>query len=384
MKLEDIKILINDISNKIDFTKSFHYYNNRKAVENFCSDNKEFNNYEVYFLIKNRYNLENLHIFCPVCGKKNRYSTNNSNYPNHCSGSCATSDPIVQKRKQNTYERIYGNKNYYKTDHYLKRKDEILTRRKNTLKNLYGDQNYHNIEKMKQTNLKRYGVEYNWASKDPKLNGKETLFKKYGVKHNWSSKDPKLNGRDTMLKRYGFKSTFLSKDSKLNGTATMMKKYGVKYYALTTEFKNKWTDKNFVKNRQNKIIATKKKNGTLNTSLIEDKLYIKLKNKYSDAIHHYSTDPRYHFECDFYIPSKDLFIELNFHWTHGSASFDENNFEHIEKLNLWKSKNTKFYKTAIDVWTKRDPLKLETFKKNNLNYKIFYTEKEFNDWLKVK
>ena len=362
MRLEDIKILINTISNKIDFTKSFHYYNNRKVVENFCNDNKEFNNYEVYFLIKNRHNLENLNIFCPVCGKKNRYSANNSNYPNHCSVSCATSDPVVQKRKQSTYERIYGNKNYYKTDHYLKHKDEILTRRKNTLKNLYGDQNYHNIEKMKQTNLERYGVEYNWASNDPKLNGKETLFKKYHIKHNWSSKDPKLNG-----------------------TATMMKKYGVKYYALTTEFKNKWTDKNFVKNRQNKIIATKKKNGTLNTSLVEDKLYLKLKNKYSGAIHHYTTDPRYPFECDFYIPSQDLFIELNFHWTHGLEPFNENNLKHIEKLNLWKSKNTKFYKTAIDVWTKRDPLKLETFNKNNLNYKIFYTEKEFNDWFnKIK
>jgi len=34
----------------------------------------------------------------------------------------------------------------------------------------------------------------------------------------------------------------------------------------------------------------------------------------------------------------------------------------------------------IYTWTDLDVRKLETFKKNNLNYKIFYTEKEFNKW----
>lgn len=34
------------------------------------------------------------------------------------------------------------------------------------------------------TCLERYGVTCNWASKDPKLNGKATLFKRYGVTNN--------------------------------------------------------------------------------------------------------------------------------------------------------------------------------------------------------
>jgi len=31
--------------------------------------------------------------------------------------------------------------------------------------------------------------------------------------------------------------------------------------------------------------------------------------------------------CDFYIPSEDLFIELNRHWSHGGHFYDPNNIE---------------------------------------------------------
>jgi len=42
---------------------------------------------------------------------------------------------------------------------------------------------YH-IEAIKTTNLARYGVTCNWASKDQKLNGRATLKERYGVEHN--------------------------------------------------------------------------------------------------------------------------------------------------------------------------------------------------------
>ena len=37
-------------------------------------------------------------------------------------------------------------------------------------------------------------------------------------------------------------------------------------------------------------------------------------------------------------------------------------------LESWKSKNTDYYKNAINVWTNRDVNKRELAKKNNLNY----------------
>jgi hypothetical protein len=90
----------------------------------------------------------------------------------------------------------------------------------------------------------------------------------------------------------------------------------------------------------------------------------------------------YPFDCDFYIPELDLYIEYHGHWTHGDEAFDKNNSKHIQKLNRWKSKSEKseFFKTAVYVWTDLDVRKLETFKKNKLNYKVFYKLSDFKIW----
>ena len=61
-------------------------------------------------------------------------------------------------------------------------------------------------------------------------------------------------------------------------------------------------------------------------------------------------------------------IEYNGTWTHGGHPFDENNQEDIDKLNLWKSKNTKYYNNAISTWTNRDIRKRNIAKQNNLNF----------------
>ena len=120
---------------------------------------------------------------------------------------------------------------------------------------------------------------------------------------------------------------------------------------------------------------TRKKNHTTNSSLPEKLLYEELCDKYGkeDVIWHYKDDDRYPFECDFYIKSIDKFIEYNGTWTHGNAPYDENNVEHIELLNKWKSKGGNYYKSAIKTWTITDPLKLKTLIDNNLNYEIIYT-----------
>ena len=39
----------------------------------------------------------------------------------------------------------------------------------------------------------------------------------------------------------------------------------------------------------------------------------------------------------------DLYIECNYHWTHGGHIFNKDNINDMEKLNKWKQKNTKFY-----------------------------------------
>ena len=132
----------------------------------------------------------------------------------------------------------------------------------------------------------------------------------------------------------------------------------------------------------NKRLDTLRKNNSFNTSKEEIDFYNYLKSIYGeeDIETQYNKDPRYPFCCDFYIKSKDLFIELNLHFTHGEKPFDLNDEWCLKELNKWKEKAkiSKAYQVAIDVWTKRDPLKLKKAKDNNLNYITIYN-KEYNE-----
>lgn len=127
--------------------------------------------------------------------------------------------------------------------------------------------------------------------------------------------------------------------------------------------------------KQRKTNETKKKNKSFNTSQPEEKYYQLLIEEYGvdDVVRQYR-DKRYPFDCDFYIKSKDLFIECNFHWTHGCHPFDSTSATDMEKLKLWenRSKYSKFYKQAIYVWTQLDVKKKELATQNHLNYKAIY------------
>lgn len=135
---------------------------------------------------------------------------------------------------------------------------------------------------------------------------------------------------------------------------------------------------------------TLKKNGTFNKSKGEEFVYKKLIGKFgkSDVYRQYRSKV-YPFNCDFYVKSIDLYIECNFYVTHNKRPFDKNNKDHLKEIEKLKKKSQeinfkgekkKLYNAVLKIWTDLDVRKLETFKKNKLNYKIFYTLKEFNSW----
>lgn len=72
---------------------------------------------------------------CVVCGKEIRRNIKiNEKYPTHCSNKCLSMDPVVQKHKEDAYERKYGN----------------------GIVNPF--QSKEVIDKIDQTNLRKYGV----------------------------------------------------------------------------------------------------------------------------------------------------------------------------------------------------------------------------------
>ena len=126
-----------------------------------------------------------------------------------------------------------------------------------------------------------------------------------------------------------------------------------------------------------KGLETRSKNGS--NSQPEEIFYKKLLELYEkdDIIRNYNKDKRYPFNCDFYIKSRDLFIELNCFWTHGEHWFNKNSKEDLNILKELKERSTKstFCKSAIDVWTNKDVEKRDYAKKNKLNYVTLWKNK---------
>lgn len=94
--------------------------------------------------------------------------------------------------------------------------------------------------------------------------------------------------------------------------------------------------------------------------------------------YHYRKDKRYPFNCDFYIPSKDLFIEFQGSHFHHFRPFDENSVEDLEELERLKKKSLylknkrnnndwNVYDGIIAIWTNRDPRKRQIAKDNHVN-----------------
>lgn len=71
-----------------------------------------------------------------------------------------------------------------------------------------------------------------------------------------------------------------------------------------------------------------KENNSFPSNKEEDSFYNLLLQIFpKEDIERQYSDSRYPFNCDFYIRSLDLFIELNFHFTHGFHPFNSNSKE---------------------------------------------------------
>lgn len=245
----------------------------------------------------------------------------------------------------------------------------LLERGKETNLKLYGVPNSGGTpeakEKIKSTCLKRYGKEWYTQTKEYVEVTTKTNIEKYGVAWSGAALEVIEKRRQTTIKKYGGMG-FASKDIQEKYENTCIEKFGVKNGGGSKE-------------AQMKIYQTKTKNNTWNTSQLEEDYYELLIDLFDkDNIIRQYRDPRYmnpktnrYWQCDFYIKSKDIFIEIQGIWTHGSHPFDDTNQKDLEILEKWKSeleKGHKMYSKAIFGWTKLDVLKRKIAKENDLKF----------------
>ena len=239
------------------------------------------------------------------------------------------------------------------------------------------------INQNKNTCSKSCAMKFRWKNEDYRRKQQDTINSKeykenmklkcsIASKLKWQDKEYQKNVSNGMKAKWQDKE-YRNKLVSIRNSTNFIEKLKTNQSKITKQL---WLSNNY----RDKIYQTKKKNHSFNTSKPEQHTKELLQQKFDKVLTQYK-DERYPYLCDFYVPSLDLFIECNYHWTHGKEPYDENNIEHQNRLNYLQSKDTNYYKNAIYTWTKLDLKKLEYFKKNKLNYKIFYSFEEFLDWI---
>ena len=233
----------------------------------------------------------------------------------------------------------------------------------------YGDPHYNNMEKNKQTKLKLYGDEnYNNQQKH-----EETCLERYSVKHHNQTPEAREHIRDmklsqetqnkyehTLLERYGTTNVNLVPEIMEKRLSTLRCKYNADNPLQNPDIKAKQ-------------LQTLKDNNSYAKSKIEEEVYNKLVALYGENdIERQYSDERYPFNCDFYIKSKDIFIEVNNHPSHGGHPFDNDSEEDRRLLEQLEKKDDDWSHMIIDVWANRDVKKFQYAHKNKLDYRVIY------------
>ena len=245
-------------------------------------------------------------------------------------------------------------------------------------------------ERKKKTLLQKYGVDN--VSKIKEVRDKvaegnkkyQEKLKEEGITSFFATEEGKKAARDGVLRKYGMDN--------INKTEQRRNEMRENWKSKSKEEKRKWIEKCRMvqtKEVQQRISDTKRRNNSFHISSWEAMLTEKLSNLFPDLKTQYK-DKRYPFHCDFYIPSLDLFIECNFHWTHGRRPFNPNNEKDMAQLRHWEELGRsatsvrdkgQYYKNAITTWTDLDVRKRIIAEQNGLNYLVFYFLKDAIKWV---
>ena len=95
-------------------------------------------------------------------------------------------------------------------------------------------------EKIKQTCIEKYGVEYPQQYQEAKDKSKQTCIEKYGVGCPMKSQEAKDKSKQTCIEKYGVEYAFQFQEFKDKKKQTCLNKYGVEYAQQSQEVKDKF------------------------------------------------------------------------------------------------------------------------------------------------
>lgn len=334
------------INNDKELLNIICYTNSKRNKHNNCFRLKKeavyniyFKNKEVYDYIHNRYNNnitqnDDYNLFYEVVYR----ICNNIDEPPKCPY-CGKQIPFYHKYKGYCYLKTCNNHDcVYKA---------IKEKRDKTIKEKYGVDNPYQLDWVKADIRKKLNERYGGFT----MERSSSIYNKF---------------KKTMIEKYGDENPMHSPECIKRLENTFLKKYGAT---------NPWGNRKIWL----KCLKTQNENkkGTL-YSKEEDRIYEHLCSLYGkeNVLRQYKSEV-YPFNCDFYIKSIDTYMEYNGYWTHGSHPFNKNNIHDL----IMKARIIKKYNNDPQwIWWTKDVEKINTAKRNKLNYVMWYNMKEFDDW----
>jgi len=178
-------------------------------------------------------------------------------------------------------------------------------------------------DKMKKSNLEKYGVEHPIQNNEIKEKTIKTNLEKYGCEYGLQSKEVKKKKIITYLKNYGVENPLQNKEIKQKSKNTCLKKYGVEYAIQCPEIMEKnikmsYYFKNYIFPSGNAIKIQGYEYYALDelikNNINENEIITGSKNVPEIWYFDKSGKKRRHF-VDIFIPSQNKCIEVKSTWT---------------------------------------------------------------------
>ena len=263
---------------------------------------------------------------------------------------------LIRLLSQITKEELF---NYYMIDNHPFEETFLhfnLTR--GELRQLLKYYNIHKDQKQaaKNNNYKRSKEQVKEVAKKSSLTQKQTWKNK--------SEEEKEQWRQQQIQSH---STYKYRSNQSSIVKEAQKNMSVEYkeelnHSRSETLKKLWEkDKEeLLKQRSDTAKLNRKKESRLCRTKLEQKVYDVLSLIYPDIQYDVKVDNRYPYFVDFYIPSLDVFIELQGHPSHGKVPYEQENEQSLQEA-------YKLYGDWLRIYTQVDVEKYNTAKSNKIN-----------------
>ena len=304
-----------------------------------------------YSRVEYRNTKTKVEIVCPVHGSF--FQTPEK----HMAGSGCPSPACLKARMEVTNMAKYGTA-------WPLQSDAVKAKARATSLERYGAENVMQSDvgkaRMAEACQEKFGTDSPLASPDVREKIVATNQKKYGGNGPFSSEVVRAKSVETSMSRHGVPNPMMDGSVKARQQGTVRERYGVENPMELASIRKK-------------VVESKAMNGTFNSSDAEERLHEMLVDRFgdTDVVRQYASDV-YPYACDFYIRSRDLYIELNGTWTHGGHWYRPGSDGDVVAKWWEKAGENPYYVSAASTWTVADMAKRAAARMAGLNYVVFW------------